>query len=135
MIRAYATGSGMEQRHAAQGRRHDAEVWLAIGFGGLFALLLSATAIWLTASGRAVLDTAQWILRVLMAGAGFGAALGGILTVDLNVLQLAVKATSGFALFVLIHLVNPPARVSQRQQVERGGVGVQVAGDGNRVER
>ena len=49
--------------------------------------------------------------------------------------QLAVKATSGFALFVLIYLVNPPGRVVQRQQVERDGTGIQIAGDRNRVER
>jgi hypothetical protein len=115
----------------------SAEGWLAAGFGAVFVLLLFATAIWLIASGRQVPDTAQWILRVVMAlaGAGCGAFLSGILTVDLNVPQLAVKATSGFALFVLIYLVNPPGRVAQRQQVERGGTGIQITGDGNRVQR
>lgn len=113
------------------------EGWLATGFGGVFVLLLFGTAIWLIASGRQVPDTAQWILRVIMAlaGAGCGAVLSGMLTVDLNLPQLAVKATSGFALFVLIYLVNPPGRVVQRQQVERGGTGIQIAGDHNRVER
>ena len=70
-----------------------------------------------------------------LAGAGCGAVLGGMLTVGLNVPQLAVKATSGFALFVLIYLVNPPRRVALRQQVEGGGTGIQIAGDGNRAER
>jgi hypothetical protein len=36
---------------------------------------------------------------------------------------------------VLIYLVNPPGRVAQRQRVERGGTGIQISGDGNRVER
>ena len=65
----------------------SAEGWLAAGFGAVFVLLLFATAIWLIASGRQVPDTAQWILRVVMAlaGAGCGAFLSGMLTVDLNV--------------------------------------------------
>jgi heme A synthase len=113
------------------------EAWLAAGFGGIFVLLLFVTAIWLIATGRQVPETAQWILRVVMAlaGAGFGAVLSGILTVDINVPQFAVKATSGFALFVLIYLANPPGRVSQRQKVEHSGSGIQIAGDGNRVKR
>ncbi len=113
------------------------EGWLAAGFGGVFVLLLFATAIWLIASERQVPDTAQWMLRVIMAlaGAGCGAVLSGILTVDLKVSHLAVQATSGFALFVLIYLVNPPGRVAQRQHVERGGTGIQVVGDKNRIER
>ena len=113
------------------------EGWLAAGFGGVFVLLLFATAIWLIASGRQVPDTAQWILRVVMAlaGAGCGAVLSGMLTVDLKVSQLTVKAASGFALFVLIYLFNPPGRVAQRQQVERGGTGIQIAGNNDRVER
>jgi hypothetical protein len=112
------------------------EGWLAAGFGGVFVLLLFATAIWLIASGRQVPDTAQWILRVVMAlaGAGCGAVLSGMLTVDVKVSQLAVKATSGFALFVLIYLVNPPGRVVQRAKVEAGGTSIQIAGDRNRVE-
>lgn len=92
------------------------EGWLAAGFGGVFVLLLFATAIWLIASERQVPDTAQWMLRVIMALAGAG-------------------CTSGFALFVLIYLVNPPGRVAQRQHVERGGTGIQVVGDKNRIER
>jgi hypothetical protein len=43
------------------------EAWLAASFGGVFVLLLFVTAIWLLASGRQVPDTAQWILRVIMA--------------------------------------------------------------------
>jgi hypothetical protein len=112
------------------------EAWLAASFGGVFVLLLFVTAIWLIASGRQVPDTAQWILRVIMAlaRAGFGVVLSGMLTVDLHLPQLAVKATSGFALFVLIYLVNPPDRISQRQHVE-SGTGIQIAGNGNRVDR
>ena len=54
------------------------EGWLAAGFGGVFVLLLFATAIWLIASERQVPDTAQWMLRVIMAlaGAGCGAGCG-----------------------------------------------------------
>src|SRR4051812_27838959 len=113
------------------------EGWLAAGFGGLFVLLMFGTALWLTASGRQPPDVAQWILRVVMAlaGAGFGYVLSGTLTVDLNVPHLAVKATSGLALFVLIYLGNPPGRVMQRQHVEKSGVGIQLAGDRNRVDR
>jgi hypothetical protein len=120
------------------------EGWLAAGFGGVFVLFMFATAIWLIASERQVPDTAQWMLRVIMAlaGAGCGAVLSGMLTVDLKVSHLAVQATSGFALFVLIYLVNPPVylvnppgRTAQRLHVERGGTGIQVAGDNNRVER
>jgi hypothetical protein len=70
-----------------RGGTMSAEGWLAAGFGAVFVLLLFATAIWLIASGRQVPDTVQWILRVVMAlaGAGCGAFLSGMLTVDLNV--------------------------------------------------
>jgi hypothetical protein len=113
------------------------EGWLAAGFGGVFVLLLFATAIWLTVSERQVPDTAQLILRVVMAlaAAGCGFVFSGMLAVDLNVPHLAVKATGGLALFVLIYLVNPPGRVLQRAKVEGGGTGIQITGDGNRVER
>ena len=113
------------------------EAWLATGFGCLFALLLFVTALWLIASERQVPEAAQWILRVIMAlaGAGFGAVLSGMLSVNIKLPQLAVQATSGFALFVLIYLVNPPGRVSQRQHVERDGTGILIAGNRNNVER
>jgi hypothetical protein len=57
---------------------------------------------------------AMWILRVILAlaGAGLGAALAGIITVNLVLgQQLTIQATCGFALFVLIYLVNPPAQI------------------------
>lgn len=112
-------------------------IWLASAFGATFVLLLFATAIWLIASGREVPETAQWILRVILAlaGAGCGAVLSGMLTVDLKLPQLAVQATSGFALFVLIYMVNPPGRVVQRQTVGTGGIGVQINGGGEKSRR
>lgn len=113
------------------------EAWFAAGFGAVFVALLFGTAIWLIASQKPVPPTAEWLLRVIMAlaGAACGAILGGMLTVDLNVPQLAVKATSGFALFVLIYLVNPPRRISQQQTVGAGGTGIQIAGDNNQVKK
>ena len=113
------------------------EGWLAAGFGAVFVLLLLITAIWLTATGRQPPDEAQWIFRVVMAlaGAGFGYVLSGTLIVDLDVPHLAVKATGALALFVLIYLVNPPGLVAQRQHVERGGTGIQIKGNRNRVQR
>jgi hypothetical protein len=113
------------------------ETWLATAFGGVFIALLFATAIWLIATGKPVPATAEWLLRVIMAlaGAGCGALLSGMLTVDLHAPQLAIKATSGFAVFVLIYLVNPPRHIMQRQTVAPGGTGVQIIGDKNDVRR
>jgi len=113
------------------------EGWLATAFGGVFVALLFATAIWLIASGKPVPATAEWMLRVIMAlaGAGCGAMFSGMLTVDLHVPQLAIKATSGFALFVLIYQVNPPRRIAQQQTVAPGGTGVQIIGDNNDVRK
>jgi integrase len=59
---------------------------------------------------------AMWIFRVILAlaGAGMGAGLSGMLTVTLTSGQLAIQAASGFALFVLIYLVNPPQKIKNR---------------------
>src|SRR5271154_2354873 len=89
------------------------EAWIATGFGILFVALLFATALYLIARpSRDIPEQAMWILRVVLAlaGAALGVVMAGLLKVDLKVAGIAIQATSGCALFVLIYLVNPPKR-------------------------
>src|SRR5690348_2220293 len=101
-------------RIGAAVRRHamTTQGWLAAGFGFLFVLLLLATALALIfGSRREVQPEAMWLLRVIMAlaAAAFGAVVPGMLDVGLDLPGLAVRGTAGFALFVLVYRVNPPA--------------------------
>jgi hypothetical protein len=121
--------------------------WRGSFAGSLFGVLLFVTMLWLIARpAQPVPDEARWLLRVFtaLAGAGLAAVLSGMLTVDLKLPSLAVRATSGFAVFVLLYLVNPPrqgsepkgpSRVNQRQKVGPSARGTQVVGDHNRSDR
>ena len=117
------------------------EAWFAAGFGAAFVGLLFGTALLLILRpSRPIPEEAMWILRVILAlaGAGFGAVVSGMLKVDLNISRLTLQATSGFALFVLIYLVNPPRQVANvrsnmKQNVTEGGTGVQVHGSNNDI--
>jgi hypothetical protein len=89
------------------------EAWVAAGFGVIFIGLLFFMAVFLIISPRTVPPEAMWILRVILAlaAAGFGVVLSGILKIDINIPKFAIQATSGFALFVIIYLMNPPRYV------------------------
>ncbi len=119
--------------------RMSTEAWVAAGFGILFVMLLFGTALYLIGrQPRDIPEQAMWILRVILAlaGAAMGAVMAGLLTVQMKVEGVAIQATSGFALFVLIYLVNPPKRftATKSQQVDSGGKGVQINGNNNKVD-
>ena len=112
----------------------------------MLAAILLATMIWLIArQGRPIPPEAAWLLRVFTAlsGAGLAASASGMLSVDLNLPRFALKATSGFAVFVLLYLCNPPGRHNsskiaqdgQTQTVESEAKGAQIQGNNNRVDQ
>jgi len=61
----------------------------------------------------------MFILRVILAlaAAGFGTALSGMIAITVKpTASIAIQATSGFALFLIIYLLNPPQLVASKKQ-------------------
>lgn len=98
------------------------QAWLAVGFGVAFVALIAAVAIWLTSMNREPPVFAVFLFRVIiaLAAAGVGAILPGLLNVTINGNGLAVSATAGLALFVIIFFVNPPGLISKASEPEVG---------------
>lgn len=96
---------------SANPNKNSAYIYISISFGAVFILLLFITAVLIIFfPPEKIPPEAMLILRAILglAGAGVGAALSGMLTVNLTFgQQITIQATSGFALFVLIYLVNP----------------------------
>jgi hypothetical protein len=115
----------------------NTDVWFAAIFGSMFVLLLFGTAILMIVRRGQVPTEAMWILRVILAlaGGGLGAVMSGMLKVDINLPHLAIEATCGFAIFVLIYLVNPPRRLEMYQNVDGdNNTNIQLKGNHNRID-
>jgi hypothetical protein len=96
-----------------------AQMWIAVIFGISFVVLLFATAILLIfGPPKPIPDFAMFILRAVLAlaAAGFGVVLSGMLELKVSpTASFAIQATSGFGLFLIIYLLNPPQLIASKK--------------------
>jgi hypothetical protein len=97
-------------------------VWLAVIFGFVFVALIFAVAVWLVVINREPPHASLFFFRVILAlaAAGVGAVLPGLLNVTINGYGVAVSATAGLALFVIVYFLNPPGLISRTRTYEVG---------------
>jgi hypothetical protein len=90
------------------------EGWLASIFGFVFVSLSAGVAIWITATNKTPNDQAMFLFRVViaLAAAGVGAFVPGTLDVAVDAPGVAIRATAGLALFLIIYWKSPPALVA-----------------------